>query len=1169
MHYRLRYLSFTTATLLLSVTFPLLPLTSNFEPLVVQAQTTQDRNAKAKRLNEEGLQQLDRGQFQEGLEKFQQALAINREIGDRKGEGVSLNNIGLAYNNLDRYPKALEFYQQALAIFMESRDKAEEGNTRSNIGLVYRKLSQYPKALEFYQQALAIRREIDDKAGIGTTLNNMGAVYNSLGEYPKALEFYNQALDIRRKIGDKRGEGTTLGNIGGVYKQLGQYPKALEFFSQALGITREVSNKAGEGVNLSNIGTVYSDLGQYPKALEFFSQALAIFSKIGAKAWQGNTLNTMGLVYNNLGQYPKALEFYQQALAIRQEIGDKAGEGGTLNNIGGVHTNLGQYSKALEFFNQALAIRQEIGDKPGKGVTLNNIGAVYVELGQYIKALEFYQQALAIRKEVGDEAGEGITLSNIGLVYAKLGQYPKALEFYQQALAIGKEIGDKAGQGVTLNNIGLVYDNLGQYEKALEFYQQALAIGKEIGDKAGEANTLSNIGIVHRKLNQYPKALEFYQQALAIRTKIGDKAGEGTTLDNMGGVYYKRGQYEKALEFYQQALAIRRDVGDKAGEGTTLNNIGAVYYDQKQYPKALEFYQQALSIVKEIGDKPGEGLTLNNIGLLLEEQKQPELAIAFLKQSVNVTEAIRKDLRSLPKEQQQSYTETVAATYRRLADLLLKENRVLEAQRVLDLLKVQELDDYLRTVQGNENTKPGVEYLPLEERLLSEYNTELASVVQIGKELQKLQKIPASDRTPEQEQRRRQIETAQRATTRKFLDFIGSPQIVALVGQLNQTTGGENLSPQMLVGLQDNLKKLAQDAVLLYPLILEDRLELVLITPYAPPIHQTVPVKREELNRTIVDFRSALKNPNANAKEPAQKLYNWLIQPIEAALKEANAQTIIYAPDGQLRYIPLAALYDGNQWLVQKYRVNNITALSLIEWDKKPQAPKILAGAFSQGNYSFQVGDRNFNFGGLRFAGKEVENLVAMLPSTTGLLNRDFSEKEILARISDYSILHFATHAAFVTGKPEDSFILFGNGDRANFRDVETWPLKNTDLVVLSACETGVGGQLGDGKEILGFGYLMQKAGARAAIASLWTVDDGGTQALMNAFYTALENGNTPKAESLRQAQIALITGDYTALGQERGIFVVERIRDIPGNVSDRLSHPYYWAPFILIGNGL
>jgi CHAT domain-containing protein len=156
-------------------------------------------------------------------------------------------------------------------------------------------------------------------------------------------------------------------------------------------------------------------------------------------------------------------------------------------------------------------------------------------------------------------------------------------------------------------------------------------------------------------------------------------------------------------------------------------------------------------------------------------------------------------------------------------------------------------------------------------------------------------------------------------------------------------------------------------------------------------------------------------------------------------------------------------------------------------------------------------------------------------------------------------------------GTPDDSFILFGNGERITLRDIQTWSLKNVDLVVLSACETGLGGKLGNGEEILGLGYQMQQAGARAAIASLWTVDDGGTQALMNAFYAALENGKTNKAEALRQAQIALITDNYSALGEERGIVGVrQRIRDTLGKeVANRLGHPYYWAPFILIGNGL
>ena len=151
-----------------------------------------------------------------------------------------------------------------------------------------------------------------------------------------------------------------------------------------------------------------------------------------------------------------------------------------------------------------------------------------------------------------------------------------------------------------------------------------------------------------------------------------------------------------------------------------------------------------------------------------------------------------------------------------------------------------------------------------------------------------------------------------------------------------------------------------------------------------------------------------------------------------------------------------------------------------------------------------------------------------------------------------------------------------GNGERITLRDIQKWSLKNVDLVVLSACETGLGGKLGNGEEILGLGYQIQMAGARAAIASLWTVDDGGTQALMDAFYAALESKDVgqdaqpTKAEALRQAQIALITGDYTAVGQQRGLGVEQRIKDsLPPKVTSRLSHPFYWASFILIGNGL
>ncbi|MEO1378573.1 MAG: CHAT domain-containing protein, partial [Cyanobacteria bacterium J06635_10] len=355
-----------------------------------------------------------------------------------------------------------------------------------------------------------------------------------------------------------------------------------------------------------------------------------------------------------------------------------------------------------------------------------------------------------------------------------------------------------------------------------------------------------------------------------------------------------------------------------------------------------------------------------------------------------------------------------------------------------------------------------------------------------------------------------------------------------------------------------------------YPLILEDRLELIITTPDSPPLRRSVKVKRSELNQVITQFRQALQNPSYDAKTPAKKLYNWLIKPLENDLKQSQAKTIIYAPDGQLRYIPLSALHDGEQWLVQNFRVNNITAKSLTDFTAKPQPqPKVLAGAFVEGNYNIPVIGKNYRFQGLTYAGKEVENLTKILPKTTKLIDKAFNKEDTTVKMNEYNIVHLATHAAFVPGDASLSFILFGNGEIANLREIGDWTLNNVDLVVLSACETGIGGKFGNGEEILGLGYQFQSRGARATIASLWQVDDGGTQVLMNGFYNTLKQGKITKSEALRQAQIALITNDYSAVGGKRGGLKVEGDAEKPKQVSNNLEHPYYWAPFILIGNGL
>jgi len=633
-------------------------------------------------------------------------------------------------------------------------------------------------------------------------------------------------------------------------------------------------------------------------------------------------------------------------------------------------------------------------------------------------------------------------------------------------------------------------------------------------------------------------------------------------------IYNNLGQYPKALEFLQQAFAIDKEIGDRSGEGTTLNNIGLIYFNLGQYPKALEFFQQALAIHKEIGDRSGEGDSLHNIGFLLEAQKQPELAIIFLKQSVSTYEAIREELRTLPREQQQSYTETVAHTYRRLADILLQQDRILEAQQILDLLKVQELEDYLRNVRGGQQE---LIVLRPEEEILQRYNELQKTAIQVGKELTELRQLKAkSSLSPAQEQRLGQLVELETQINRQFNEFIESEAIQQLTEQLSRTAQKQNLNLEDLNALRDNLQKL--DAVLLYPLILEDRLELVITTPDAPPIRRTVKnLKREDLNRVIAEFRSALENRKADVKIPAQQLYQWLIQPIEADLQQAKAKTIIYAPDGQLRYIPLAALHDGKGWLAQRYRINNITARSVTDFTTPPQKQlRVFAAAFGLQPRTIQVGTNQFSFAGLPFTVKEVQALNQLIPGTKNLIAQDFSRAETVKQLNSVNVVHLATHGKFVVGEAANSFIALGNGEHIPLLEIQDLSLTNVDLIVLSACETGIGDQLGSGEEILGLGYQFQRAGARAVIASLWQVDDGGTQVLMNAFYGALQKGMT-KAQALQEAQKALITGDYTTVGGKRGdVEVIDTRTGQPRTANrDALQHPYYWAPFILIGNGL
>jgi len=366
-----------------------------------------------------------------------------------------------------------------------------------------------------------------------------------------------------------------------------------------------------------------------------------------------------------------------------------------------------------------------------------------------------------------DRKAEADRLLQQGIQQYQTSQYEAALQSWAQALTLYRAIPNRNGEANVLNNLGLAYYSLSQYEKAIAYYEQARPIFQQVKNRNGEANVLNNLGIAYDSLSQYEKAIAYYEQARPIFQQVKDRKSEAKVLMGLGTAYYSLSQVEKAIAYYEQARPIFQQVKDRNGEANVLMNLGNAYQSLSQYERAIAYYEQALPILQQVKDRAGEGTLFSNLGILFARRNDPELAIVFYKQSVSVRESIRQDIRKLDRDLQASYTQSVAGTYRNLADLLLQQNRVMEAMQVLDLLKVQELQDYLKDIKGNELTAQGLPLLPQEREIV-----------------QAFKQNPAINKT------------------------ISNPTVTRLVGQLRQTAAAQNLTLPAYQDLQARIQKL-------------------------------------------------------------------------------------------------------------------------------------------------------------------------------------------------------------------------------------------------------------------------------------------------------------------------------------------------------------------------
>ncbi|MBE9164433.1 CHAT domain-containing protein [Tychonema sp. LEGE 06208] len=358
---------------------------------------------------------------------------------------------------------------------------------------------------------------------------------------------------------------------------------------------------------------------------------------------------------------------------------------------------------------------------------------------------------------------------------------------------------------------------------------------------------------------------------------------------------------------------------------------------------------------------------------------------------------------------------------------------------------------------------------------------------------------------------------------------------------------------------------------LIYAIPRTDQLELILILPDRPPILRSVPsAKQEILLSAVKKFNSEITNPaklsTTSYLEGAQQLYQWIIAPLETDLQIAKIETLLFCVGEGLRTVPLAAMHDGKQFLIQKYSLARIPAFKFTNTNygnlKNTQVLAMGASIFSE----------TANKQPLPAVPLELRTIVQEWPGKS-FLNEDFTLVNLQSqRLQQrYGIIHLATHAEFRPGAPNNSYIQFWDTRLGldQMRDLK-WNNPPLELLVLSACRTA----LGDKEAELGFAGLALQSGAKSALASLWYVSDAGTLALMSEFYERLKV-NKPKdppiikSEALREAQIAAIEGKLTInngqLQSSRGEVFLPL--SVPQLDSKDLSHPYYWAAFNMIGS--
>ena len=1014
-----------------------------------------------------------------------------------------------------KYEKALVKFNEGLKLSQANKTMEAEVSFLEKIAQTYRKMRKYDKSIETYERTTSLYIKLKNLKRARISYSAMGSIYMSRNNYKKSLDYMNKALLIARLSKDKGEIGRALGNIANVYYLMGSYDSAARCYKGSIDLLIQTGDYINLEINIGNLGNVYSSRGDYKRAITFYSRSLEMAEKI---------------------KNPDALSR-------------------NLGNLGIAYSNLQEHEKGMDYLNKALKIARDSKLKKREVLWLGSIGNAYSRMGKKSEALVTFQEAVRKAKEIDDQWSVVNYQGNIGIIYLNTGEFRKAMQLFFNALDYAEKIGDKKSEANFLCNIGIVYENLGLLNQSLQYHRRALEKAREMGDKYSEGTFLGNIGNVYKQAGDHQKSEAYYRQALDIAVELDDLKGQGINLGNLGNSCFDQKKFKEALNYYEKALKIAMKTQNPIDEGIRLGNMAGAYRELGDFNKSLDFYNRALRLATQSGNTQSIILQYLGRGLTFEKLNKTDNAIADLVKAVEMVENVRGDLGV--EEYKNSFSNRYIFIYEELIELLMLRNRSKDAMEYAERAKARSFLDIVGKSDSIKNKA--------KDKTLAEKELQLLSKI---RELEKkLYTLP--------EDQRMEVSAEIKKTQKKHSEILEKLKI-----NDSEYASLITVTPSSLENIR---KTLHPDEVLVEYFTTENK-TLVWIMSKDGFDSLTLSADSETVEKDVKDLREALQPENLkdtgavavkSCNKKLAQFHSKYYAPIENIIKKnsptrGNIKRIIIIPHGMFHLVPFSALADFNgKYLIDKYEIlTEPSASSFVLFRKRDKRKTGKFTGYALGNIDVnfnKTGNKNtqenrggnsaisddFNtfppelrsdFKPLPGTKKEAEDISGEYRSKNQLadcyIEKDFTTRKVFETAPKAAVLHFATHG-FISGRAKGRFSGLITADGFIYMmDIFKWKL-NADMVVLSACKTGLG-EVSVGDDVASLSRAFMQAGADNLIATLWSVQDDATRQLMVEFYREILTGS-PIPTSLRNAQLKL---------------------------KKQYPHPSFWSGFVVYGRG-